>query len=473
VNTRGRKVIEMTDAELVASYKTGKLTARSLVWSEGMRQWAPLGDVSRVSALLRADSQPPESYTRAVADETEPAAGTKTYRSAGSEPPTNPGTSPGTNPGTNPGTLAIYERPLATIVFPDGDEAPESSDEPTPAFGMSADDAAPPTIKRVAPQEPHAGRTTLVDGVFEPAPALPPMPPRPQAFPAPVLASPLGAALSSAGGGGDGYALAKATPLTLKSTPAAPRLVTPLPAQAAPAPAAAAPTPSSAFVPPPPPLPAAAKTVTFSPPRPAIEFLPPIIVQEKEDDGASLIELPPEAQLELDQLRAQAEGHEAHVQAAEVPLDVGFHESTLILAGRRPKRWIPLGAAVAISVGAACLAAAFTAVIVRTRPAPPARVVETRVLVPAPTPTVETPAAVTQPAAAAPQTTLATAAPRPEKTAERSASRSEPSASKADVSASTKPSWKREDPGELDESSAPAAAPPRQQRAGFPTSPGF
>jgi len=513
VNTRGRKVLEMTDAELLASYKAGKLTSKTLVWSEGMGEWAPLGDVPRIATIIRADSEPPASGTRPVEDE-DLRAGSKTYSSAGSEPPTSPG--------TNPNALAVYERAIATIEFPDSDDPPESSDEPTPAFGIPASGAVDTPLPKLATAEPIPGRTTLVDGVFDAAPPLPPLPSRSlSAFPAPVSSSPLGAALSSTvspmptppSAHSDGYALAKATPLPgtlpvakdrpsspkaspspkLASSPAtpligrsaaahalspqpkpsahpAPRLVTPLPTAAT-----SAPTPHTPFVAPrpPPPLPAAGKAaaddtdeapasqkVMFSPARPAIEFLPPIIVQEKEDDGATVIELPLEAQV----------GFEPQQQPldANIPLDAGFHESTLVLAGRRPKRWVPLGAAVAIAVGAACLASALTAVIVGTRPAPAPRIIEKRVLVPAPPPVVETPAPAPAPPAAEP---AAEASPARAATKDGRPSVDRSVSKASDSSSAPKPTWKREDPGTLE---APPAAPThRSERAGFPTNPGF
>src|SRR5688572_5615750 len=145
VNTRGRKVLEMTDGELLASYKAGKVTAKSLIWSEGMPEWAPLGEVPRVAALLRADSVPPASGTRSV-NEDRAGAGATSYVSPGSEPPTSPGTSPG--------TIAVYERPLATIDFSDSEDAPESSDEPTPAFGMPSKAAVEASLKNLEPREP-------------------------------------------------------------------------------------------------------------------------------------------------------------------------------------------------------------------------------------------------------------------------------------------------------------------------------
>jgi hypothetical protein len=178
-------------------------------------------------------------------------------------------------------------------------------------------------------------------------------------------------------------------------------------------------------------------------PRPAIEFLPPIIVQEKEDDGASIITL---------------------------PLDANFHESTLVLAGRRrQRRWVPLGAAIAAAVGSACLASALTALTVNSR-TPTTRVVEKRVLVPVAAPPAAAPEA---PAPRAASTVATAAAERAAPagnaetvrtvTAERAASKSETSG------AAAKP-WRKDDPGALEQSPSSSA---RRERAGFPTNPGF
>ncbi|HTQ03336.1 MAG TPA: GYF domain-containing protein [Polyangiaceae bacterium] len=527
VNTRGRKVVEMSLDELVRTYKSGKLTARSLVWSEGMPEWAPIGEVSKLMRMLRPDSEPPASGARLIGDETEPpVAATKSYTSTGSEPP------------TDPGTLAIYERPLATIEFPDAIEpAPESVDEPTPAFGGPA-----PSIRATLPGIAPEDLVPLSAAEVETAPPpLPPLPARPQAaFPPPVTASPLGAALSSTVSHGSqpfsapkppsapvpgaSYAVAKATSVPSTAAlklPAAARLAgsatetpravgsnpiaTPLPATPpkpaspaagskpstplptpsnfkppAPAPKASAatttakpfspaptaktegvapntdvstPTPVGAdqklphdAVPAPPPMPAA-KAPLASAPRPAIEFLPPIIVQEKEDDGASIIRMPLEP-------------------PTQVPLDAQFHESTLVLAGRRrPKRWVPLGAAVAAVVGAACLASAVTALMVRTRPEAP-RVVEKRVVVTVPATTAAATVAAATPAPAA---TTPSSAPTERATlaSERAAGKSEPSKGE---SAPAK-SWRKDDPGALEATQSGASH--RELRAGFPTNPGF
>jgi hypothetical protein len=511
VNTRGRKVVEMPLAELLQTYKSGKLTARSLVWSEGMPEWAPIGEVPKLMRRLRAESEPPASGARLIGEDEAPVAGTKSYSSSGSEPP------------TDPGTLAIYERPLAMIEFPTDasiEPAPESVDEPTPAFG-----APPPSIRATLPGIAPEDLVPISASEVEPAPPpLPPLPPRPQGkFPAPVSASPLGAALSSMvvpGSSpaaakppsspvpGASYAVAKATSVPSTANLKLPAAKTPLPVgggvtktplpssapsnskplavtpvkpsspSTAPKPssAAAAPKPGSApsastastapvapagtapvgaeqklppdTVPAPPPLPSS-KPPLAAPPRPAIEFLPAIIVQEKEDDGASIIRMPLEPPV-------------------QVPLDAQFHESTLVLAGRRrAKRWVPLGAAVAAVVGGACLASAVTALMVRTRPEPP-RIVEKRVLVPVPA----TAAPVAAPAReAAPAAEAAVTQP----SAERATASSERSGAKSDAVKSegaAPKAWRKDDPGALE--SAQASTPPRRElRAGFPTNPGF
>src|SRR6185369_7412284 len=77
VNTRGRKVLEMSLADLTASFKAGKVTARTLVWSEGMAEWAPIAEVAALAQLARPESEPPASGARPIAEELE--AGTKGY----------------------------------------------------------------------------------------------------------------------------------------------------------------------------------------------------------------------------------------------------------------------------------------------------------------------------------------------------------------------------------------------------------
>ena len=528
VNTRGRKVVEMGLAELAASVKSGKLSGKSLVWCDGMAAWTPLGEVTDLKRIVQ-DSEPPTSGARLIADEAEPLAGTKSYVSAGSEPP------------TDPGTLAVYERPLATIEFPDAiDALPESVDEPTPAFGATTRAEARTTLPGLAPEDlvplPSSTRLTA------PEPAVPPLPPRLQAgFPFPVSSSPLGAALSSMARSNptatplpDGrakpqpdvtsYAVAKATPIpssealkqalsaadeaavstprplapsastgavqkpptpspsggalqrafapstsgdaspkpfastVISATP--PKAVFPAAASAAlklSSPPATKPlTPSSsATTAPNAATPAAAPTENAAPaappklpsslvPRPAIEFLPPIIVQEKEDDGASIITL---------------------------PLDANFHESTLVLAGRRrQRRWVPLGAAIAAAVGAACLASALTALVVRSR-TPMTRIVEKRVLIPV----AATPAAAADAPAPLAAGTVATppaeraAPPANSETAKPAAT--ERISSKSESSGAPAKPWRKDDPGALEQAASSSAR--RELRAGFPTNPGF
>jgi len=535
VNTRGRKVIAMTEPELAASYKAGKLTGRSLVWGDGMSEWTPLGDISQLAKLLR-DSEPPQSGTRPRLEEL--TSGTEAYAA-------NPDVT------TNTGGIAVYERPLAMIEFPEVIEPAEPADEPTPSFATPtatpsakakavvnaplprASGRKPPDIKAVerksspvkaarpAPpvvaeetqeEEPETIRPPRAgDMKADDIPRIPPAPAVPSIretlpgpiFPSPVLASPLAAALSAA----TPVATAPtATAPTATSTPLPPkaRPKTPIPsgpfgapapvpfelAQKAPslastavvastpAPTAVAPktTAVAADVPPPPPLPheltaadvAPAAPPTFvdaaalvKPPRPAIEFLPPIIVHEKEeDDGASgILELPLHSALQ----------------------DVSFSESTLVLSGRRrARRWIPMQAVVALCIGAACLASALTAFVVRTRPAPAPRVVEKIVTVPAapverPAPAPVSTEASRPPAAAVAEAETKVAVPaEPTRaaTAERTTTKAESTKTASSESSSTtrsKDNW-RQDPGL---SSADETKPRREARAGFPTSPGF
>jgi hypothetical protein len=543
VNTRGRKVLEMSLAELAASVKAGKLSSKTLVWHDGMPGWTPLAEVPELSRIAH-DSEPPTSGARFIGNEPASLAGLKSYVSTGSEPP------------TDPGTLAIYERPLAMIEFPDTMEVtPESVDEPTPAFGSSRENART-TLPGLAPED-------LVP-VPSSRPGTPPEPPRraPGVFPSPVTSSPLGAALSSMARSNPSatplppgrskphhdvtsYAVAKATPIpstealqqalsaadeAAASTPrphTLPAVNGALHKPSAPNAALTKPTaPNSAVTKPPapnsavtkpaapnaavtkpsapnsavhtplgpngavhkpsapngavqkpfaatvvsaePPVPvvpstrtaptvdvaistlkasaaasavAPAKSPSSLVPRPALEFLPPIIVQEKEDDGASIITL---------------------------PLDANFHESTLVLSGRRrPRRRVPLGAAIAAAAGAACVASALTALVVSSR-APATRIVEKRVLVPVVAPSV------TAPEAAPP---ASTAAAPPERTKTPSnveapkAPASERVSSKAETSSPAAKAWRKDDPGALEQPASSVAR--RGQRAGFPTNPGF
>lgn len=559
VNTRGRKVIAMTEPELASSYKAGKLTARSLVWGDGMAEWTPLGDVPQLAKLLR-DSEPPQSGTRPRLDEL--TGGTESYAASADVT-------------TNTGGIAVYERPLAMIEFPEAIEPAEPADEPTPSFATptatpsakakavvnaplpkragrkppdinaverksspaKARPTPPPVVDEANEEEPETIRPKASDPNAADIPRIPPAPAVPSIretlpgplFPAPVVASPLAAALSAAtpvtappiapasnatatplppkarpktpipsGPFGAPAPISFATPagpVTKTSAPVvvraasvvppsasavpraasvmAPAAAAPLAADALPAEAAVA--PDAGAVPPPPPLPheltasevAAAPPPAFvdaaalvKPPRPAIEFLPPIIVHEKEeDDGASgILELP------------------LHGALHEAP----FSESTLVLSGRRRARhWIPLQGVVALCIGAACLASALTAVVVRTRPAPPPRVVEKIVTVTAPVERPAPPPASTEasraPAAATPDAEPKAATP-PETTrgtsAERSSAKTDGTKTASNESSTTprsKETW-RQDPGL---SSGDEAKPRREARAGFPTSPGF
>jgi hypothetical protein len=127
VNTRGRKVSEMTLVELGTSIRAGKLTGRTLVWSEGMSAWTPIGDVPALAKLLRDSTPPPPSGTR---PRLEDLIGNRPYGVTGDAT-------------TETAGIAIYERPLAFLEFPADltdsveeltgplEELSEPEDEPT------------------------------------------------------------------------------------------------------------------------------------------------------------------------------------------------------------------------------------------------------------------------------------------------------------------------------------------------------
>lgn len=478
VNTRGRKTSEMSLAELGASIKAGKLTARTLVWSDGMSEWTPLGDVPSLAKLLR-DSTPPPSGTRPRLEEL--VGGSRPYTLS-------------SDPTTDTGGIAIYERPLALIEFPKEladaedytgrlEELSEPEDEPTRAALTPARVVTPaprPAVPASATAALHSRPSAPRPKAADPAePALPPLPPMRSIqptlplFPAPVTASPLGAALSSTA----------EVPATSTSTSPVATVTSPVATSTSPAatstpPAVHGDAPESDAAP------------TVKRPRPAIEHLPPIIVHEKEDDdGASaILELPlhPPPRDPVPALR-------------EVP----FSESTLVLSGRRrARRWIPLNAAISLGVGAACLASALTAVTVRTRPAPP-RVVEKIVTVPAavaPAPPTAAPSAPANGLAASEHDAApvksgdATRSGMPDRTAKSETTHADATrtdATKTDAKAGGTKSdptnvdvaksetatahsrdAARPDPSGLDTEPKPNAA-RREARAGFPTNPGF
>jgi hypothetical protein len=398
VNTRGRKVVEMTEPELGASLKAGKLSARSLVWAEGMAEWSPLGEVTELARLLR-ESEPPASGTRPRLDELTGNAGL--YAAVADTTTTG---------------LAVYERPLAVLEFPEELDARDVVEEPALP--------APPPMPSM--------RATL------PGPL----------FPEPVFASPLAAALSTA-----------------KAPSDAPPANADAPAHGAGNATATADAPAK-------------------PPRPAVEFLPPIIVHEKEDDdGASaIINLP----LGKDWQEAPTtetvtvEMPRVEVRPAELPRvelhPAPYSEATLVLAGRRRPRWIPLNAAIALGIGTACLASALTAVAIRTRPSSP-RVIEKIVTVPvvesrAQTEGTHTPASSAGETDAHPVAATASDATRaktPNENAVAKADATKVASNTSAVGAHPREGARHEDPSGL----ADEPKPTQRLRAGFPTNPGF
>jgi hypothetical protein len=160
VNVAGRDIVEMAEADVIAKWKKREISASTYVWREGMDNWARLEAVPAFEML-----------TRPVDEEDEPS----------STEDTN--------------LVAVYERPMATLVF---DEAVEEEWKPPPKA------RAPSPVRRsepskgarsvsarpVAPSFPSlAPPKSLSVPADEPPP--PPLPPRRSAAPEHVSRRPM------------------------------------------------------------------------------------------------------------------------------------------------------------------------------------------------------------------------------------------------------------------------------------------
>ena len=147
VNVAGRDIVEMSHADVVSRWRNGELLGNVLVWREGMESWARL---ESVPAFQIIEKPPADELPTAPED-------------------------------ANP--VAVYERPMATLVF---DEAVEDewkgakTREPSktvrgsePSKGARSASTRPP-----APElPPLAPRRSPVVPVDDPPPP-PPLPPR-------------------------------------------------------------------------------------------------------------------------------------------------------------------------------------------------------------------------------------------------------------------------------------------------------
>ena len=183
VNTVDAVVVPMSMAEVVDAMRAHKLTERSLVWRQGMQEWACIDAVPQLKLAARmaptsARATPPEKPSAPPARPTPTPRATPAPQAGLSRRSTLPfglATPPGSRPAhakptlppaasslrpEEPGVLAVYERPAATISF---DLSPE---QPL---------RAPPP--KVVPQQP----VTLAPTTSDSAPRSAPPPYRPAA----------------------------------------------------------------------------------------------------------------------------------------------------------------------------------------------------------------------------------------------------------------------------------------------------
>lgn len=212
VNIDGDEIVEMTRVQIVASFGSGRIQENTLVWHEGMDDWAPLVQVPAFRLLSLRESSVPESGARVKTRSkpppkpirnrvTETGLGPPDGLVAGSRPYVDAeGTSdsvtqsrdslgllsrdviaiaerealevqqtsdsvtvarallePNLDAPSDPGAtdetsvLAVYDRPVATIEFPTGDESTAGAkldDDPTQMRAPIAPSALPPAPAR-------------------------------------------------------------------------------------------------------------------------------------------------------------------------------------------------------------------------------------------------------------------------------------------------------------------------------------
>jgi hypothetical protein len=175
VNTVDSVVVPMSMAEVVDAMRAHKLTERSLVWRQGMQEWACIDAVpqlklaARLAPTRRAPpekpSAPPSRPTPTPRATPAPQAGLSRRSTLPFGLPTPPGSRPAHAKPTlppprsldEPGVLAVYERPAATISFDLSPEQPLRTPAPkiipqqpvtlAPITSDSAPRSAPPPYR--------------------------------------------------------------------------------------------------------------------------------------------------------------------------------------------------------------------------------------------------------------------------------------------------------------------------------------
>jgi hypothetical protein len=146
VNVTGRDILEMSQADVLAKRRDGELSGNTLVWREGMETWAKLESVPAFQLAPKASLDD---------DKDEP---------------------------TSTHLVAVYERPMATLVFDEEVEsewkAPAKASEASKPARTSEKSAHSASARPLAPSFPApASRPNPVVPADEPPPP-PPLPPR-------------------------------------------------------------------------------------------------------------------------------------------------------------------------------------------------------------------------------------------------------------------------------------------------------
>jgi hypothetical protein len=180
VNTVDSVVVPMSMAELVDGLRAGTLTERSLVWRQGMQEWACVDAVPQLKLAARLPSKP-AAAARALSPEkpsapsqrpapSRPAASPHAGLSRRSTLPFGLPTPPSSRPAhakptssqpaslspDEPEVLAVYARPAATISF---DLSPEQPLRAPPPPSVPAPHSLAPTTADSAPRSapPYRG----------------------------------------------------------------------------------------------------------------------------------------------------------------------------------------------------------------------------------------------------------------------------------------------------------------------------
>jgi GYF domain 2 len=175
VNTADAVIVPMSASEVLEGVRAGRLAASSLVWRQGMPEWAPLGSIPQLAPAARLlPAQPPggapaSSQPLARRATTAPSPSRRPTLPLGLAIPSSrpahakPTLPPAARSSDESEVLAVYTRPAATISFELPAEAPPAREAPERAPRAAAPPPGPletlaPTTSDSAPRTPPRPR---------------------------------------------------------------------------------------------------------------------------------------------------------------------------------------------------------------------------------------------------------------------------------------------------------------------------